>query len=478
VGKSKKAIVWFRSDLRLHDNEALCDAHQHASKIIPIYIFDEREFLGKTRFGFPKTDKYRAQFVIESVINLRKNLESVGSGLVVRIGKPEEIIPEIAREEKTHWVFCNRERTAEEVYVQDTLEEQLWSIGQEVRYSRGKMLYYTADLPFPVTHTPDIFTNFRKEVEKFTQIREPLVTPSLDDSFESTIEYGEIPELKDFGHSETFEKRDVYYLEGGEDAALAELAYYFSEKKLPASYYETRNQSLGRDYSTKFSAYLSSGCLSPKQVYHTLGVYEKEYGSSKSSYWIFFELLWRDFFRLMGKKYKEKIFLRGGIRNETKPVETDSALFESWKTGQTGFPFIDACMRQLNATGFMSNRGRQNVASFLIHDLGLNWQLGASYFESLLIDYDPCSNYGNWNYLAGIGNDPREQRKFNVVLQSKKYDAEGNFIRYWIPELKELDSKRVHFTSEFEQADLGNLILGKDYPFPIVDSYNQFAHST
>jgi len=475
LGKSKKAVVWFRNDLRLHDNEALCDAHQHASNIIPIYIFDEREFLGKTRFGFPKTNKFRAQFFIESVIDLRKNLRAAGSDLIVRIGKPEDIIPEIAREEKTHWVFCNRERTAEEVYVQDTLEEHLWSIGQEVRYSRGKMLYYTADLPFPVTHTPDVFTNFRKEVEKFTQIREPLDTPDLKDSFNSQIELGDIPSLKDLGHDEPVDQIEQHYLKGGEDAALEALAYYFSEKQLPSKYFETRNGSLGRDYSTKFSPYLSSGCLSPKMVYSALQAYEAQYGGNKSSYWIFFELMWRDFFRLMGKKHKEKIFLRGGIKNDSISFDTDQALFESWCTGQTGFPFVDACMRQLNATGFMSNRGRQNVASFLIHDLGINWQLGASYFESLLIDYDPCSNYCNWNYIAGIGNDAREHRKFNVVLQSKKYDPDGAFIRFWVPELNALDSKHIHYPLEFSQNELGDLVLGKDYPLPVVDSYGQLV---
>ena len=161
---TKRAIVWFRQDLRLHDNEALQDALASADEIMPVYVFDERVFSGKTRFGFPKTDKFRARFIIESVQDLRKTLRSLGSDLIIRKGKPEEILFELARDIKANWIFCNRERTQEEVDVQDVLERNLWSIGREIRFSRGKMLYYTADLPFPVTHTPDTFTQFRKKL--------------------------------------------------------------------------------------------------------------------------------------------------------------------------------------------------------------------------------------------------------------------------------------------------------------------------
>jgi len=185
--KKQRVIMWFRQDLRLHDNEALFDALKHGEEVIPIYVFDERVFKGLTKYGFPKTGKFRAKFIIESVQDLRENLRKIGSDLLVRIGKPEQVIFEIAQQAKTSWVFCNRERTAEEVAVQDALEKKLWSVGQELRFSRGKMLYYTADLPFPVTHTPDIFTHFRKEVERFTPIREVLPTPKQEDFQAVTI---------------------------------------------------------------------------------------------------------------------------------------------------------------------------------------------------------------------------------------------------------------------------------------------------
>ena len=173
----RRAIVWFRQDLRLHDNEALLDALKSADEVIPVYVFDPRIFKGKTKYGFPKTGSFRAKFILESVIDLRASLQAIGSDLWVRIGKPEEVIFELARSVKSSWVFCNRERTQEEVLVQDALEKNLWTIGQEIWYSRGKMLLYTADLPFPVPHTPDVFTQFRKEVEKIVPVRDPLPAP-------------------------------------------------------------------------------------------------------------------------------------------------------------------------------------------------------------------------------------------------------------------------------------------------------------
>ena len=170
----RKVILWFRNDLRLQDNEALNEACDAGATVYPIYVFDERVFKGKTKYGFRKTDVYRAKFILESVLDLKNQLQGRGTDLIIKIGKPEEVIFDLAKELKSSWVFCNRERTDEELKVQDALEKNLWSIGQEVRYSRGKMLYYTADLPFPITHTPDVFTQFRKEVEKIVPVRPPL----------------------------------------------------------------------------------------------------------------------------------------------------------------------------------------------------------------------------------------------------------------------------------------------------------------
>lgn len=433
----RRAIMWFRQDLRLHDNEALQDALRNAYEVIPVFIFDERIYGGKTSFGFPKAGKFRAKFVIESIQDLRQSLRKLNSDLIVRVGKPEEILFEMAKACKTSWIFCNRERTSEELTVQDILEKKLWSIGQEMRYSRGKMLYYTADLPFPVQHTPDVFTQFRKEVERIVPVREPLPRP--DRPFNPTafdFEAGEIPGLRELGY-EVFEPdpRAVLSFKGGESEGLKRLHYYFWESNLIKDYKETRNGLLGGDYSSKFSPWLAQGCLSPKMIFHELKKYEAAKGSNESTYWLFFELLWRDFFRFMGKKYGNKIFQIGGTRGIADPKwQNNWELLEQWIEGRTGVPFVDANMLELKHTGFMSNRGRQNVASYLVKDLRVNWQMGAEYFESVLIDYDVCSNWGNWNYVAGVGSDPREDRYFNMETQAKRYDPNGDYVRHWLPE--------------------------------------------
>lgn len=435
----RRAIVWFRLDLRLHDNEALQDAMRNAYEVIPVFVFDDRIFKDKTSFGFPKTGKYRAKFILESVADLRQSLRKLNSDLIIRVGNAEEILFDLAKASKTSWIFCNRERTQEEVRIQDTLEQKLWSIGQEMRYNRGKMLYYTADLPFPIQHTPDVFTQFRKEVERIVPVREPLARPNQTfNPLSIDLEPGEIPSLEDFGHQD-FEPdpRAVLNFKGGETEGLKRLQYYLWETNIVKDYKESRNGLLGGDYSSKFSPWLSQGCISPKMVYHELKKYEQERGANESTYWLFFELLWRDFFRFMGKKYGNKIFQKGGTRGQIDPkwVE-DTALLKRWTEGKTGIPFIDANMLELKNTGFMSNRGRQNVASYLSKDLNLNWQMGAEYFESMLIDYDVCSNWGNWNYIAGVGSDPREDRYFNIETQAKRYDPEGTYVKHWLAELE------------------------------------------
>jgi deoxyribodipyrimidine photo-lyase len=430
-------ILWFRNDLRLHDNEALTEACQKCRFLIPVYVLDPRVF-EQTSLGFPKTHIFRAQKILEAIEDLKTSLQKLGSDLLVLKGEPEVVLFDLAKQYKTSWIFCNRERTFEETRVQNELEKKLWSIGQEIWYFRGKMLIHTADLPFPVPHTPDTFTQFRKEVEHFVTIREPLPTPGKIPPLPSNSSLiPKSPDLRDFGLTPSVKAnpRSAFPFSAGERAGLERLQYYLFDSKKVLTYKETRNGLLGPDYSTRFSVYLSMGSLSPKLIYHELKRFETTHGANESTYWVYFELLWRDFFRFQAKKYGNKIFKYGGIQGKLEePVSqaNDMIRFKQWCEGKTGQPFVDANMRELNETGFMSNRGRQNVASYLIHDMKLNWLWGAAYFESMLIDYDPCSNYGNWAYLAGVGTDPRPDRHFNVAGQAQKYDPEGKYVATWM----------------------------------------------
>jgi deoxyribodipyrimidine photo-lyase len=190
---------------------------------------------------------------------------------------------------------------------------------------------------------------------------------------------------------------------------------------------------IGADYSSKFSAWLAMGCISSRFIYQELNKYEHQFGANDSTYWLVFELLWRDYFRFMMKKHKVKLFQKAGIQNkESSEINSNTNLLQKWIEGKTGVDFVDANMLELKHTGFMSNRGRQNVASYLCNDLKLDWRLGAAYFEQQLIDYDVCSNWGNWAYLAGVGNDPRGNRYFNIEKQASDYDKNGDFRNLWL----------------------------------------------
>ncbi|MBC7886204.1 MAG: DASH family cryptochrome [Saprospiraceae bacterium] len=465
------AIVWFRNDLRLHDNEMLTDAIQKAKFVLPLYVFDPGIFTGTTSFGFEKTAKFRTKFILESVEDLRKQLRLKGSDLIIRIGKPEEEIFIIAKEYKSSWVYCNRERTDEEVKVQDRVEKKLWTIGQELRFCRGKMLYYTADLPFPISQVPDTFSGYRKEIEYSVPLRKPLPVPEAIPFPDFKDDRGVLPTLADFSKGDLpADHIENQNFKGGETEGLKHLNHFVWETNQIASYKDTRNQLLGWSFSTKLSAWLSTGCLSPKYVIEQKLKFEEKVIKNESTYWLYFELLWRDYFRLMGKKYENRIFQPRGISHHDPGGSVDYALFGLWATGMTGVPFIDANMRQLNSTGFMSNRGRQNVASFLVKDLNIKWLMGAEYFESLLLDYDPCSNYGNWNHIAGVGNDAKDDKYYNILAQSRKYDPEGKFIKYWIPELRPIPAHMVHDPGMMNQEDQHKygVILGKDYPMAVT----------
>ena len=200
-------------------------------------------------------------------------------------------------------------------------------------------------------------------------------------------------------------------------------------------------------------------------IYWKVKEFEKEVKKNQSTYWLIFELIWRDYFKYISLKHGNKIFQLEGIGKSERNWEIDKERFEKWANGETGIPFIDANMRELNSTGFMSNRGRQNVASFLSKEVQLDWRMGAEYFESMLIDYDVASNYGNWMYVSGVGNDPRD-RYFNIISQAKRYDANGEFVKHWLPELAEMDASNVHHPWTANQVLFSNDI---SYPKPMVE---------
>lgn len=428
------AVVWFKTDLRITDNETLLKAVLQNDVVIPIYCLDESHFK-TTPFGFQKTGNFRAQFLIEALIDLDINLRKLGSGLIILRGKPEIEIPKIVNQYKANRVYTKREVAFEEIQTERLVRSELWKLQCELLSFCTSTLYRAQDLPFPIKELPDVFTNFRKKTEKEAVVKPICNTTKSIPSPE--IEKSNIPTLLELGLENIKEEsRAVIQFKGGESEAIERMNYYFFETELISKYKETRNGMVGGDYSSKFSAWLALGCISPRFIYQSLQQYESQFGANESSYWLVFELLWRDYFSFVMEKYAIKLFQKSGIQN--KELATNKKAIEqleNWINGTTGNDFIDANMIELKSTGFMSNRGRQNVASYLCNDLKLDWRYGAAYFEQQLIDYDVCSNWGNWAYLAGVGNDPRGNRYFNIEKQATDYDKNKIFRNLWLNEL-------------------------------------------
>ncbi len=427
----KTSVVWFKTDLRLHDNETLVKTIAQSDAVIPVYCFDDSHFV-TTAYGFQKTGSFRAQFLLESLIDLDANLRALGSGLLILKGKPEIEIPKIVQQFKATKVFAKREVSYEEKQTEALVQAELFKLKCEFQTCSTSTLYHAEDLPFSIKDIPDVFTNFRKKTEKDAIIRTAFEKPTKITSPE--IEPLNLPTLDELGISiVTIDKRTAIHLKGGETEAINRLNHYFFETKCISNYKETRNGLVGADYSSKFSAWLALGCLSPRFIHQELKKYELQFGTNESTYWLVFELLWRDYFRFMMKKYNSKFFQLAGIQNKGIPVNKHNThQLQEWMDGQTGVDFVDANMIELKLTGFMSNRGRQNVASYLCNDLHLDWRYGAAYFEQQLIDYDVCSNWGNWAYLAGVGNDPRGNRYFNIEKQASDYDKNKVYRNLWL----------------------------------------------
>ena len=427
----KTSIVWFKTDLRLHDNETLVRAIEQSDEIIPVYCFDETHFK-TTEFGFNKTGDFRTQFLLESLADLDKSLRDLGSGLIIVRGKPEYELFKLAQKYRIQKVFSKKEVAFEEKQTQELVEKELWKTHCQLETFSTSTLYHAQDLPFALKDIPDVFTNFRKQIEKESTIREVFLKPSTIKS--PHIDALILPRLEQLGLEPiTKDCRAAINFKGGETEGYIRLNNYLFETQAILTYKETRNGMIGENYSTKFSAWLAIGCLSPREIYYELKKYEAQFSSNESTYWLEFELLWRDYFRFMMKKYSNKFFQQAGIQAKTDNLHKHNyETLLTWINGKTGNDFIDANMLELKLTGFMSNRGRQNVASYLCNNLKLDWRYGAAYFEQQLIDYDVCSNWGNWAYLAGVGNDPRGNRVFNIEKQANDYDPKKTYRNLWL----------------------------------------------
>lgn len=425
-------LIWFRNDLRIRDNASLVEAMK-GNKVIGFYCF-ESSFFETDEFGFKRTEKYRTKFLLETVQQLKQELEKLNIPLFVNHGNSVDYLPNLIENNSIDTVFLQKEWTRDELVILNDIKKK---IPFEVKFNEvyDQFLYHPDDIPFnDFKSIPDVFTNFRKKCEAVCKVRPiPKLPPKM--SHENlVVNETEIPTLKelDFTNFSTH-VNSAFPFKGGELEALKRVQNYFWETKKLGFYKKTRNGLIGIDYSSKLSAWLANGSISPRTIYWEVKKFEREIIKNQDTYWLIFELIWRDYFKYVSLKHQSNIFKIGGILEKDYNWNTTKIAKKEWINGTTKEPFVNANMKELLETGWMSNRGRQNVASFWSKELEQDWRIGAAYFESMLIDYDVHSNWGNWMYNSGVGNDPRD-RKFNIKRQAEMYDANGKFQRLWLQE--------------------------------------------
>jgi deoxyribodipyrimidine photo-lyase len=421
-------LIWFRNDLRVQDNDSLFQACKKPGKTIGVYFLDPRQF-ETNKHGFKITEKFRAKFLLETLRELKNNLAALNIPLFIFHDIPENAIPALVSEYTISSIYLQKEWTPDESQVLENVKNKIQDCTFIETYDQ--FLFHPDDIPYPnFDKIPEVFTEFRKKCEKETKIKPCVsIVAQPKENFVETSNL--IPSLEDLGlDSFKLDKNSAFPFRGGENQALKRMENYFFETENLSQYKKTRNGLIGENYSSKFSAWLANGSISARTIYWEIKNYETEICKNEDTYWLVFELIWRDYFKYISLKHGEQIFKLNGILNKDYEWKSNDKAFREWKNGNTREPFVNANMIELLKTGFMSNRGRQNVASFWAKEWEQDWRIGAAYFESMLIDYDVHSNYGNWMYNSGVGNDPRD-RKFNIKRQAEMYDGDGKYQKLW-----------------------------------------------
>jgi len=442
IGRMKTGIAWLRSALRLDDQPLLTDAARECDALLVAV-----ESSPGTRAGV-----HRRAFHAQCSADLDAALRAKGQRLYLMEEDPVVLLPELAATLDARTLFVNALPGSEESAQIDRLGQSLprhcsLNLGRDNRLFDDVFGEDTLGR----NAWPMSFSSFRRKVEKRLEPVLPVDTPEA------------LPPPPDgVGAVEPLQSsKPVGLLAGGEHAGRERLVDYLFRRRLVTNYKQTRNGMLSDDDSTRFSPWLANGCLSARRIWSEVERFEVEVEANESTYWVRFELLWREYFRWLMDATGSALFRPSGLSDTAPTCRPDASRLQAWCEGRTGVPLIDAAMRELAETGYTSNRARQNAASFLVKDLQQDWREGAAWFEHQLVDYDTASNWGNWAYQAGTGTDTKD-RWFNVVGQARRYDPQAEYLGRWLPELRGLEpaERFMPWKAKTPVAD---------YPAPMVE---------
>jgi len=448
-------IIWFRRNLRLHDNEALCAAVDAGRPVLAVYVSDALDSGGASRW-----------WLHHSLSRLDSALQDHGAGLVIRSGKPEEVLPDLVEATGADAVFHSRRYEPDARSQEEALESAL--DGRcELRGFDDSVIRHP-DSVMTLSGTPyKVFTPFWKSASGLGEPGRPAAKPEDFKTTTAGLDAGEIDELEllPTGPDWAGGLRDTWT--PGEDGAFERLD---AACEIAADYDEDRDRP-DIDGTSRLSPHLHFGELSPRQVWHDIRSATSANGR-KGGDALLRQLYWRDFSAYL--LYHFPRLPEEPLREEFRefPWTDDTEGLQAWQRGRTGFPIVDAGMRQLWETGWMHNRVRMIVASFLVKDLLVPWQAGANWFLDTLVDADLANNSAGWQWVAGCGTDAAPYfRIFNPILQGKKFDPMGDYVRRWVPELERLPSKLIQepWKADRDEQKAANVIIGEDYPEPIVN---------
>lgn len=447
------SVMWFRRDLRLEDNKALSKAFEHSDSLLLVFHVNPKQFI-------EGSSKNESAF-FQTVKNFEKELEAAGAKLHILYGDLKTCFKEL-KEAYPDWknIYLNYDETGYGLKRDKLIAPLFKELEIEVNAYHDHYLHSAQEIKTNAGTAYKVYTPYyNKWIER--------VKPSpIEVSFDIEV----LAQVNEFNKgseqfNQYFEKLEkVESLRIGSKAAKEDLMH-FIETHLK-DYHENRDFPF-IDGTSRLSHHLRTGTLSIRTVYEELMKVEESKGKT-----VFIqELAWRDFYNMVyvsNPKQKEQ-----AIKEKFSEIawRNDEEEFKAWKEGKTGYPIVDAAMRQIKETGWMHNRLRMIVASFLTKDLLVDWRWGEKYFQEELIDYDAASNIGGWQWAASTGTDAVPYfRIFNPTTQSERFDKEANFIKKFLPELSEIPADKIHDPGALtpEEQDQYNVILGQDYPFPIV----------